>query len=781
MAAGVFQHISENLTSHFNVPTPADVSPISLNFLLKWSLAAAQECFVLKGIAEKTIKDGMLAKLASATGQMYESAKDLGEELGIGSIFGKSMSAYLLGRATYYKALAQVKKSAEALAANRYGEEISRLNEATNLLTRCKEHKRLMDSSTLNLLDTLAGQIVKNLERAIKDNSIIYHETIPAVTGLPDIGQAIVARATVMPDWSKDPSVPSRPILSRLVPETIRVRSIEYYEKRNAQVAELFSRLRGLKQVEQEIMKECNLPSLLDASQTSMGLPESILEKSQYVRSNGGAESLQSSLTTVDALKSDAKQLLKQVEDLLTEELANDSQARQEFGSKWTRPESEKLTKTLQAALDSYKKSFLEAGQSDLRIQSEFDDCIVGITSLDSSQSELEESIPSSTTNNSQRGDVNLARNLRVKLEIVNGFEGRRISLIQRIEKYYEGDAVEEAFTALGEEALRDDDYARSVISNRLNCEEFIRFLAETDAIECEQQIQLSELKQMAISFAASLTLSSALEERQNALQTLETAFISFKNLSTQLQNAVSFYSDLLDLLQKLRENTRDFTVSRGIELEELKGSIKAAMMVESMRQTGSANTSYRSPQNVYSPTNRGAYNPNAYPAAAVAANNINMGNNNNNFNYDDNYVNYNEDYNVSVNEMSYANVYPGAASQIGSGQNYMMPPLRRNAAGSTYSMPHPSQQQQQQQQWQPGMPVQYAGNSGAVGFNIPNNNNINFDMYGNPIQRRPGQPFNNPNNPNNNQNFPNNPNNNQNYSNNANYYNNGNNYNPYS
>ena len=156
----------------------------------------------------------MLAKLALATGQLYEAASELGESLGIGSIYGRVLGAFLQGRATYYKALARVRKAADSLSAGKFGEEISFLNEATTLLSRCKESKRLMDTATCNDLDTLAGVVVRSLERAIKDNSVIYHETVPAASSLPDIGQAIVARPTAF----NEPKIEEfgRPILARL-------------------------------------------------------------------------------------------------------------------------------------------------------------------------------------------------------------------------------------------------------------------------------------------------------------------------------------------------------------------------------------------------------------------------------------------------------------------------------------------------------------------------------------------------------------------------------------
>lgn len=701
LAAGIFQFISENLTSHFDLPTPADVSPMSLNFLSKWSLAAAQECFVLKGIAEKIIKDGMIAKLSLATGQMYDSARDLGEALGIGSIYGKVVGAYLLGRANYFKALAQTRKASEALSLERYGEEISRLQEANQILMRCKEHKRLMDPETVNHLDNLAGQITRNLERASKDNSIIYHEAIPAVTGLADIGQAVVARASAVPDWTKDPAVPSRSILARLVPETIRVRAVEYYDKRNEAIEEIYGRLRGLKHTEMEIMQECNLPSLLDISSTSMGLPSSLLEKSQQVRANGGSESLYSSMTTVETLKGDAKQLLQQVEDLLKDENASDMRARREFPTKWTRPESTVLAKKLYEALESYKKSFIAAGESDSKLQKVFDESIVGITALDSSQSELEASIPASTSHNSQRGNAVVAAQLKSKLELVATFEPNRLQLSELIQAYCAGDQVEGEFTALGEEVLKDDVFACELISGRVDCEAMRRFRSEMDRLNFEQQSDLSDLRNLAISFAASLTLSSALEERRSALQTLDLAFSTYTTLTVHLQEAMAFYSGLLDLLQKLRENTRDFTVSRGIEMEEIRESLV-------VKSAGGGYTSGGYPN--VSPSDNPSYPSGWYPYDQQQQAQYQQ------LQYQDH-----SQYQQPQYQDQYQQQQPMVMQPV-----YMMPTMRSsNQMGSVpYMMQQPSESVGGG--WQPGMPVQYVNTPMPVPMY---NNDLNGDI----------------------------------------------------
>ena len=166
----------------------------------------------------------MLAKLALATGQLYDGAAELGEGLGIGSIYGRVLGAYLTGRATYYKALGRVRKAADCLSSGKYGEEIAFLTEATTLLNRCKETKRFMDTPTCTDLDSLAGQVVRSLERAIKDNSVIYHETVPNASTLPDIGQAIVARPTAF----SEPKIEEfgRPILARLGKRNLEKESV---------------------------------------------------------------------------------------------------------------------------------------------------------------------------------------------------------------------------------------------------------------------------------------------------------------------------------------------------------------------------------------------------------------------------------------------------------------------------------------------------------------------------------------------------------------------------
>lgn len=737
MAAGVFQFISEKLTCNFDVPTAADVSPVTLNFLHKWSLASAQECFVVKGISEGTIKDGMVAKLALATGQMYENARELGEELGIGSIYGQYARSFLIGRGIYYKALAQVRKASESLAAGRYGEEISRLNEATNLLNRCREHKKLLDPETLSLLESLTGQVLRNAERAIKDNSIIYHESVPAASGLADIGQAVVARATAMPDWSVDPNVPSRPILARLVPERIRKRAVAYYTRRNERVEDVYAHLKALAALENEIMRECNLPSLLDVASNApvMGLPGSLLAKAEHVRSSGGVASLYATLSTVEALKTDAAQLLRQTGDLLADEAAADSAAKREFGATWTRPGSESLASSLKEALAAYRKSLEAAAKSDSKLQTDFEAAIVGITALDSSQAELEESIPASTANNSQRGDPRLMDKLQDLLNSVAEFDLQRSQLISLFQDYCATDHIEEALKDTDEakdEASENEEFFNSIIENRLENSVMHQLLAQFKNIQENQSQKLNELKSSAIAFAASLTLSSALEERQNALQTLEQAAEAYTTINSHLQEALNFYSGLLELLQKLRENARDFTVSRGIELEELKNTLKRH---QNSTANPSNNNGYNASGNSYydNTTNQQQqqqhhqsqqihYQPQQIPYQQQSQQQTRQPVRSSSF--------ANDFYNTLPSENGNESVYaPPTAGPTypGQSQSFMMPPPIRSAQGNApgggsssstsnhhfmpnISNPNPSSNRSpiQPGQWQPGMPVMY-------------------------------------------------------------------------
>ena len=138
------------------------------------------------------------------------------------------------------------------------------------------------------------------------------------------------------------------------------------------------------------------------------------------------------------------------------------------------------------------------------------------------------------------------------------------LNLSENIKRFCVNDHVEEAFTALGEEVLKEDLMAESIISDRLNCAEMVSFWAKSMRLNANNKLNLASWRVLRFHLPPvwpSVPLSKSVKTPCRRSNPLTPPSQSFGALAGSLK----LYSGLLDLLQKLRENTRDYTVSRGL------------------------------------------------------------------------------------------------------------------------------------------------------------------------------------------------------------------------
>ena len=468
-------------------------------------------------------------------------------------------------------------------------------------------------------------------------------------------------------------------------------------------------------------MVEQNLPALLTASAPVLGLPDGLLAKAEEVRSSGGAEGLLSSLGLIETLRGDTDAILRQVKQMLDDEAAADEEAVSEFGaSQWNRPRSAALNKNLLQALESYRNSYATALQSDSQLQRQLDEAMVGITALGSSQAELEASIPASSSASSTRGDAKLAERVRLLLAEAEGsFDELRSATVAQIQEFCAGDLVEEEFKAALEgeaEMTRVLEFVSERVERIVGpFEESLR------DIEAYQLGKLEELRSAAQAYTASCSSpSNSLHERQVALQTLESAHRTFRSLSTHLEEAMRFYSGLLGLVERLRENARDFVVSRELEMKEMKTALleriadaaDAAMNLNRMSNFGGSGfgAGAGSGMGMNHGMNMSSYGMNSMHGQGIHGQGMNSmhGQGINNM--------HGQGMNPSMSNANYANNQPFSMQSM---QQHQQPAAFNPYAPYPPQPPQYAPQQPQPQspsQWSPGMPVQYDDGQASSG-----------------------------------------------------------------
>lgn len=141
--------------------------------------------------------------------------------------------------------------------------------------------------------------------------------------------------------------------------------------RRTELVTAEINKLRDATQLLNSILASLNLPACIESSPGG-DLPESIRSKAAAVRAAGGLAELTRLMAELPELLQRNKDILDEAERLLRDEAEADSALRQQFGARWSRTESAKLTEAFRANADKYRQIIDNAIRADNIVQQKF-------------------------------------------------------------------------------------------------------------------------------------------------------------------------------------------------------------------------------------------------------------------------------------------------------------------------------------------------------------------------------------------------------------------------
>ena len=108
-------------------------------------------------------------------------------------------------------------------------------------------------------------------------------------------------------------------------------------------------------------------------------------------------------------------------------------------------------------------------------------------------------------------------------------------------------------------------------------------------AKESEEQDQLSrQLKEANTEFANARRGDSSTREREQALQRLENAYVKYKEIISNIDTGRKFYNDLAKIVNRFRDDCKNFAYQRRIEAGQLESDLSNAMSALNLSQTTS-------------------------------------------------------------------------------------------------------------------------------------------------------------------------------------------------
>ncbi|XP_006825362.2 programmed cell death 6-interacting protein-like [Saccoglossus kowalevskii] len=549
LSAGIYSYLRDHVyTLTPTIRTP-DIEPDVLSTLSAIMLAQAQEVFFKKAVMDK-MKSVVIAKIANQAHDLYADAlKSCNETI------PKDWYSILAGKTPYFQGEAEYHQSLVCKAAKNFGEEISRLRHASELIEAAHNRGGL----SVSFKDT-AAKIKRNYDESKKDNDFIYHERVPDVGSLAAIGKAPIAKAI-------PPSTPMgaqfTDLFEKLVPLSVH-QSVTSFENRKAEIVNReIGKLRSKTEFLNGVLSTFNLPAAIEDI-SGNNVPPSLLEKSRNMQQQGGLHALDQMISELPELLQRNKEILDESIRLLDKEQSSDDQMRGQFKERWTRVPSQQLTEPLRAEAAKYKGILDNAIQADHIVKEKYNAHKDGFILMNKSESDLAKGIPTAGPTATPQGS-SAVKELRQLLDQVNSMKKERDVLEQQIKettldmrpRFLEALAAD---GAIDEEAISTQQLEQTygVLSQQAN-----------ESSE-RQDALLANIERTNMQFCKEKQSNAGAQKREEMLRKLAAAYDAFMELLANLKEGTKFYNDLTPLLLRFQSKATDFVFARKTEKEEL-------------------------------------------------------------------------------------------------------------------------------------------------------------------------------------------------------------------
>ncbi|SCZ90035.1 BZ3500_MvSof-1268-A1-R1_Chr1-3g01736 [Microbotryum saponariae] len=613
-AAGVLSHLLTLLPLLADEDDPEqdpmspDFTPESIEALRDLCLAQAQEVFWQNGVLGK-IKHALVSCLSCRSVSLHYSSAlasanaaktKLKETQWTGTwAFPDSLLSYMSIKAGHFNAVAQYRKSIDDLGANRYGDEIGRLEVADAAVKKALTvSKRGVADPVVRDLKSLQTVLTDNLARATKDNDLIYLSTPTPLSSLPPITPAAMARATtaaeiVSPLDHLQIGRLGKPLFEGLVPWQVHAAVKVYEDRRETFIKdEVLEKKGALDALSTRTLQELNLPAAIDAVLQPTALPASVLDQSREVKAEGGTEKLRSLMQDVRRVARVNQKLLNEAVALLSQESLEDGQLQAQYGAGAAhRVGSGEAQAALRTRADNLGGVMAAAGQSDQLVRNKFGEWETKLELLCGDEAQLDEFVPqvgASLTSGLKSTQSTTIRRLRSLIDDLHELRSARQSIIDDSRRFVDADTsvrskIERAANDfLKKGASLSMSMFEGVFENELAKFDGLKQAMEQNGARTEDLV--GHVKIAHASFVDSRRTDPALARRTQALEDLDGAYHKYREILTNLQEGLGFYNDLARLLTELRDSVKEFTQIRSHEVRHIEQELRAHMENLSMQ-----------------------------------------------------------------------------------------------------------------------------------------------------------------------------------------------------
>ncbi|CAG0880578.1 unnamed protein product [Cyprideis torosa] len=567
-ASGIFNYLKGSVLAAIQrEPTP-DLNPDTLAALSALCLAQAQELIVFKATQDR-MKSGSLAKVCAGTEELYAEALKLMQKESCKAIWEKEWLPLVAGKQGAFHGLTEMHQGAVCEQKKAIGEQISRLQFALDLLKQAQSR-----SGVTGFFAEDIARIERSLQSARKDNDFIYHERVPDPKLLEPIQKMSVAKPTPMKEQL---STNFTDLFAALVPVQVIQACVQFDLRKAEIVNQEVGKVKEATQLLNGVLVSLNLPAALEDS-SGQAIPQSLREKAAAVREGGGVEYLRTKMAEMPELLQRNLEILNECERLLQEEGDSDIQLRSQFGTRWTRMESAKLTEPFQNNAKKYREIVNNAMRADETVKTKFQSHESGMELLSRSEAELESQMISGGGGGSVAGQG--ASTLRRLMDQVDALKAEREVLESELRN-----ATVNMRPVFVNALSQEGSIQEQAISVEKLGEVYGPLQKEVkDSLERQEQL-IAEIKSAHEAFVAERGGGSG-GARESQLKDLAAAHDAFVELKQNLTEGAKFYNDLTHLLLTFQNKISDFCFARKTEKEELMKDLTSSLAKTNIGET---------------------------------------------------------------------------------------------------------------------------------------------------------------------------------------------------
>ncbi|XP_078396231.1 programmed cell death 6-interacting protein isoform X2 [Cetorhinus maximus] len=551
LASGVFQHIKDTVLSALNREPTMDISPDTVGTLSLIMLAQAQEVFFLKAAADK-MKDAIIAKLANQAADYYGDAF---KQCQYKENLPKEVLPVLAAKHCMMQANAEYHQSVLAKQQKKFGEEIARLQHASDLVKTVASRY----DEYINIKD-LSDKITRSLTAAKKDNDFIYHDRVPDLKDLEPVGKATLVKPTPV---SVPMSQKFTDVFVKMVPLAVQQALSAYGQRRADLVNRLIAQMRESTNLANGVLASLNLPAAIeDVSGDS--IPQSILDKSKAVIQQGGLQTIDQLMRDLPELLQRNREILDEALKILDQEEVTDNDLKAKFKERWKRTPSSELYKPLRTEGANFRSALDRATHADKVVRERYATHSEVIALLCKPEAELNSAIPSGNPTKSLQGSE-VVMLLKTLLAALNEVKKERETFENDI-KSVQFDMSSKFLTALAQDGAINEE--------AISVTELDRYYGGyTERVQQnlkKQEELLAKIQAAHEEFSKSTQSNTDANQREEMLKKLAAGHDQFVELVSNLKEGTKFYNGFTEILLKFQTKCSDIVFARKTERDEL-------------------------------------------------------------------------------------------------------------------------------------------------------------------------------------------------------------------